>query len=198
MGTVSSVVFNRALKDIGIFNCMKNLYPLAVAFLVLLVACQQKETSTSSIADVQDPVDLLKELPSSWTMLTEHEGKQVIYQPCDANNTVVEIRNDTLYINWGQEEGFYNITTVKKDEHDNLILSGKSAYEATEERFMITVLDDQKKQARWYVWLNDSASSVFTDSRLADTFETIKQPCRECWGEDVCDQAALADTLNAD
>jgi hypothetical protein len=129
-------------------------------------------------------------------MLTERNGELIVYHPCDANNTVVEIRHDTLYINWGQEEGFYTISSTQK-EQSKIIFSAKPDYAEADEKFTVEFLDAEKKKARWFVWLNDSTSAVFADTRTVAEYKTVKQPCLECWGEDVCDENAKQDSLNS-
>jgi hypothetical protein len=177
---------------------MKNLTtPLCIGLLyTIIISCQPQQKSVSDLtaSAMLKPVTL-KDVSSSWTQLTENDGQLVIYHPCDANNTVVEVREDTLYINWGQEEGFYTITSVKNSSTGKLILSAKSDYGEEEDTFAVEFLDDEKKQARWFVWLNDSTSEIFTDTRLVSQYREVRQPCRECWGKDVCDEAEKADSL---
>lgn len=166
--------------------------------ILLIISCQPQQKTTADLTAAQTySVDSVNDLPKSWTMLTEYNGKQVIYHPCDANNTVVEIRHDTLYINWGQEEGFYNIISITKNAPNKITFLAKGDLEETPDTFHLEFLDNAKKKARLFVWLNDSTSQVFTDTRLVRDYEDIKQPCRECWGRDVCDEAEKSDSIDS-
>jgi hypothetical protein len=158
--------------------------------MIAIAACQQSDKN-----DAEDSqYDTLKhfDFPSSWTMLTQREGKLVVFNPCDANNPVIEIRQDTLYINFGQEEGFYNITSILKNDHDKVILVAKPDFGDNPDKFKVEFLDKERKQARWFIWSNDSTAETFTDTRFVNEYANIKQPCRECWGEDVCAEADTA------
>ncbi|MFZ6014662.1 MAG: hypothetical protein ACOYXT_30255 [Bacteroidota bacterium] len=168
---------------------------LSLVVALTLISCRQQEQTTASDLASKTAIDsvTLADLAPSWIQLTEKDGKQVIYLPCDANNTEIGIRHDTLYINWGQEEEFYNILSL--DQHSTrLALKVNPDYDENEIRnFRFEFLDEDKKKARWYLW-QDSTSAVFIDSRIKDQYQEIKQPCLECWGEDVCDEAAKRDS----
>src|SRR5688572_19167505 len=96
---------------------------LAILFLTvcfLLFSCRTKDKPADDIGTPEVERALL-ENPSSWIKLTEKDGKQVIYQPCDANNTEIRIAKDTLYINWGQEEEFFSIVSFEEAGDKTLV-----------------------------------------------------------------------------
>jgi hypothetical protein len=168
------------MKDLSTF--------VFLGLIAALIACQPQKQTSDLTGNVGQPVPLYTDdLPSTWTMLSDQNGEMIIFHPCDANNTMVEIRYDTLYINWGQEEGFYKITSLWRDQ-DKIFFNAKSDYGEQEDQFSVEFLDAERKKARWFVWLNDSTSAVFADARTAADYKTVKQPCLECWGEDVCNE----------
>jgi hypothetical protein len=170
----------------------KQIPTLFLSLITLFFSCHEHQRSLSN--DRVDPI--LKEIPSSWTMLTEYNGQLVIFYPCDANNPVVDFRHDTLHINWGLEEGFYHITSVAKPSPGQLTLTGETDLGETKENFYATFLDNEKKLSRWYVWLDDTTSAVFTDSRFDNQYKIVKQPCTECWGYDVCNEVEEQDSVH--
>jgi hypothetical protein len=166
---------------------------LYLGLIALFISCH--EQNVSHVNAVSDKI--LKEIPSSWTMLTEYNGQLVIFHPCDANNALVEIHDDTLHINWGLEEGFYRIKSITKPSNGKIAMTGETDIGENEERFSVTFLDAEKKLSRWHVWLDDTTSAIFTDSRFKDDFKEVKQPCSECWGYDVCNEAEGKDSSRA-
>lgn len=164
---------------------MKKLIPtLCLSFVAALLSCHEQSVPlTDGVSN-----KILSEIPSSWIMLTDYDGQLVIFHPCDANNATVDIRNDTLHVNWGLEEGFYHITSIAKPSGQKIRLTAETDSGETEEIFSATFLDTEKKLSRWYVWLDDTTSAIFTDSRYKGQYKEVKQPCTECWGYDVCNE----------
>lgn len=162
---------------------MKKTIPaLYLGLMTILISCHEQNVPVAN--DVSDK--LLVEIPTSWVMLTEYKGQLVVFHPCDANNAAVEIQHDTLHINWGLEEGFYRIKSITRPSTNKITMTAETYPEEGEESFTVDFLDNEKKLSRWYVWLDDTTSAVFTDSRFKDQFKEVKQPCSECWGDDVC------------
>ncbi len=153
------------------------------------MACQIKPS-----VDPLSSVTNQKKFSGAWVMLTEREGQLVRFHPCDATNPQVILKEDSIYIHWGQDEASYKLTS-SKPFHDKLLLTGKDDLYQTEEKFFAEYINPEKKLVRWYVWLNDTTSAIFTDNRNANHYPHIAQPCAECWGNDLCDEVTPSDSL---
>lgn len=127
-------------------------------------------------------------------MLTERNGQLVRFAPCDSSTPEVVLKKDSLQVNWGQEEVLYKLTSVKPFR-DKLLLTAKDELYQKEETFIVEYVNNDKRLVRWYVWLNDTTSAIFTDAMFASRYPLVKQPCTECWGHYLCDEFTDSLTL---
>lgn len=164
------------------------LWSVFTVFLFLM-SCQVKPSVDQLSFAITE-----KKFRSSWIMLTERNGELVRFAPCDASTPEVVLKKDSLQINWGQEEALYKLLSVKPFR-DKLLLTAKNEPYETEETFIVEYVNDEKRLVRWYVWLNDTTSAIFTDAMFANRYPLVKQPCAECWGYYLCDDGQFADSL---
>src|SRR5688572_8142180 len=104
---------------------MKDLYNLILpVMIVAMIACQPQKATSELTGNAHSPDSVsADDFPSSWTKLTDQNGKLVIFHPCDANNVMVEVRHDTLYLNWGEEEAFYMITSMRREQNKIILMA---------------------------------------------------------------------------
>jgi hypothetical protein len=55
------------------------------------------------------------ELTGTWLEVSQHQGKPVILEPCDAGVRSVQLKGDLLVVGWGQEATEYTVRSVEGD-----------------------------------------------------------------------------------
>lgn len=88
---------------------LSSLAVLGLASLALSLACAS--------ADITTPLGtgpLTREaLEGTWLETTQHEGKNVILEPCDASVRQVTLEGDRLAVAWGQDASEYTVKEVR-------------------------------------------------------------------------------------
>jgi hypothetical protein len=161
---------------------------LRIICLIICMSCRQQQPVATDVPEALVAKPLSLAIPSTWIKLTEHGGKSVIFYPCDADNIRVELRPDTLIIGWGQDAEQFFIESIDRVEVNQLSIKARSEYEDEPHEFTVELLDDKNSQARWHIWDDASSSELFTEEKVAVQYKEVKQPCRECWEDEQCDE----------
>lgn len=157
-----------------------------ITFVVVtaLVSCSDKHPQTKPLN--------LEMIPKNWIGLTEQEGKKIIYQPCDSQNSEVKlIKNDSSYtilLIGGQDDFLFDIV---KYELIGDSIKFKTTWEKSDiqQNFSFVWVQKEKGIGRWKTTFPNGfvLDTEFVEDAHRKSFETIVQPCVECWG-DECDE----------
>jgi hypothetical protein len=69
-------------------------------------ACTPKPAAEFENSDneaVTEQASASQDLQGEWHMITEVDGEWVLYYPCDADNTFIQLKADSIVIGWGQD-----------------------------------------------------------------------------------------------
>jgi hypothetical protein len=154
----------------------------SVFFIVLLAACTQPKSNEEAESVEQTNSGFsLTDLEGEWHMVTREEGEWILFYACDADNTTVTIKGDSIVIGWGQD------ATAGKIESwsvagDKLSLVVNDTYETSV--YQVQPAEDGLMQ--WHLWDDSEGQSLFVHEPDKNKYRIVKQPCKECW--DDCDE----------
>jgi hypothetical protein len=114
-------------------------------------------------------------------MITEVDGEWVLYYPCDADNTFIQLKADSIVIGWGQDATAGKIENRAVDG-DKLTLAVNDSYAVNTYQLRI----DQAGYTEWWLWEDAEAPSRFIHASQKSLYKEVKQPCKECWED--CDE----------
>jgi hypothetical protein len=156
---------------------------IPVFLCFVLAGCSSGSNSTTGHVDGTDSLEIqstsdftLASLSGEWHMLTQQNGDWVLYYPCDADNTFVRVKGDSIIIGWGQDATLGKIESWTA-VNDELSLVVNDSYASTTYRVQQT----EDGLTQWWLWEDAEGPSYFTHIREKDSFPIIKQPCKECW-----------------
>jgi len=164
------------MKTIGWLNLL--------AFIVLMSACTPKpavEFENSDNEVVTEQASASQDLQGEWHMITEVDGEWVLYYPCDADNTFIQLKADSIVIGWGQDATAGKIENRAVDG-DKLTLAVNDSYAVNTYQVKI----DQAGYTEWWLWEDAEAPSRFIHASQKSLYKEVKQPCKECWED--CDE----------
>jgi hypothetical protein len=151
---------------------------------IILVGCSTNSNSVTEEADVTNVTEIqpdsdftLASLAGEWHMVTLEDNNWVLFYPCDADNTFVQIKGDSIVIGWGQDATAGKIESWSLNNIDELSLVVNDSYATNTYRVQQT--DDGLTQ--WWLWEDAEGPSYFIPSSEKSNYPTIKQPCKECW-----------------
>jgi len=157
---------------------------LALIFLWILVGCSTGSNPVTEEADVANATEIqsgsdftLASLTGEWHMVSLQDNNWVLFYPCDADNTFVQIKGDSIVIGWGQDTTAGIIESWSLTNTDELSLVVNDTYATTTYRVQQT--DDGLTQ--WWLWEDAEGPSYFIPASEKSNYATIKQPCKECW-----------------
>ncbi len=156
----------------------------SVFLIALLAACAQ--TSSNEETDSTEKTDSnfsLKDLAGEWHMVTQEEGEWILFYACDADNTTVTIKGDSIVIGWGQDATGGKIESWSL-ENDKLSLVVNDSYETNV--YQVQQAEDGLMQ--WWLWDDSEGQSLFVHDRDKNKYRVVKQPCKECWED--CDESS--------
>jgi hypothetical protein len=157
---------------------------IALLFFCILAGCSTNSNSVTEKADVSHSVETtpysdftLASLAGEWHMVTLQDNNWVLFYPCDADNTFVQVKGDSIVIGWGQDATAGKIESWSRSNIDELSLVVNDSYATSTYRVQQT--DDGLTQ--WWLWEDAEGPSYFIPSSEKSNYPTIKQPCKECW-----------------
>jgi hypothetical protein len=157
---------------------------LVISLFICLIAsaCNPKTTETTTEQADSKPANLsANELEGEWHMITEVDGEWVLYYPCDADNTFIQLKGDSIVIGWGQDATAGKIENRAVDG-DKLTLAVNDSYAVNTYQLRI----DQAGYTEWWLWEDAEAPSRFIHASQKSIYKEVKQPCKECWED--CDE----------
>lgn len=137
----------------------------------------------------QDFTILLKELPKSYIQLTEKDGKQIIFNPCDAANGAITIQAKSniyeLVLMEGHEATLMKIISVEK-KIDTYYFDVEVYDKLHQKGVSLKPLGNNFKTALWTINVfGNETNDTYVVADFKDEYPIIDQPCSECW--DDCD-----------
>jgi hypothetical protein len=157
---------------------------IALLFFCILAGCSNNSNSVTEKADVSHSAETtsdshftLASLAGEWHMVTLQDNNWVLFYPCDADNTFVQVKGDSIVIGWGQDATAGKIESWSRSNIDELSLVVNDSYATSTYRVQQT--DDGLTQ--WWLWEDAEGPSYFIPAAEKSNYPTIKQPCKECW-----------------
>ncbi len=160
---------------------------IIILFLLSLIlfSCSSRSSESNEPLDlVEDPATTnfsLTDLQGEWHMVTQEEGEWVLFYACDADNTTVTIKGDSIIIGWGQDATAGKIESWSA-ENEKLSLVVNDSYETNV--YQVQPAEDGLMQ--WLLWDDSEGQSLFVHDRDKNKYRVVKQPCKECWED--CDE----------
>ncbi|MBL7873064.1 MAG: hypothetical protein JNM78_15715 [Cyclobacteriaceae bacterium] len=161
---------------------MRNL--IFYLFGIIMLSCSTRSNENNGEPDSVEasPGNFsLKDLMGEWHMVTQEEGEWVLFYACDADNTTVTIKGDSIVIGWGQDATAGKIESWSV-ENDKLSLVVNDSYETNV--YQVQKAEDGLMQ--WWLWDDSEGQSLFVHERYKNKYRVVKQPCKECWED--CDE----------
>lgn len=165
---------------------MKRFPFLSVGFLALTLACTTRTVEnsveqageTSTVEEGLQP----KALQGEWHMITEVDGEWVLFYPCDADNTFIQLKADSIIIGWGQD------ATAGKIE--NWSTNGNTITLAVNDSYAVNTyqVSAGKDYTEWWLWEDADGPSRFIHASQKSNYKEVRQPCKECWEDCEEDQ----------
>lgn len=182
---------------------MKIMFLLS-AVLTMLMGCSNLDSDNNVDTDVKDNIktqvetrqdlsSIIKELPTDWVKLTDKDGKLVIYNSCDAGNLLMSVTKKgnkfNLLLHGTQEDDEYEIIDSRQSK-DTILLETKGWAGNNKQTFKMLWINKQNGTCRWITTYpgDYTSNEIFVSKDKAIKYETIVQPCVECWG-DECHEA---------
>lgn len=158
-----------------------------IALVILAIACTSR--TTESTGDTEQKATDKKEqfssaeLQGEWHMITEYEGEWVLFYPCDADNTFIQVKGDSIIIGWGQDATAGIIEGYTSNEPGNEItLTVNDSYAVNNYRVERT----ENGNTAWWLWEDSERPSQFINALDKPSYKEVRQPCKECWED--CDE----------
>jgi hypothetical protein len=152
-------------------------------FCFILAGCSSGSNSMTEQVMVPDSIATqassdftLANLAGEWHMVTLQENNWVLYYPCDADNTFVQVKGDSIIIGWGQDATLGKIESWSI-AHDELSLVVNDSYQTS----IYRVQQTEDGLTQWWLWEDAEGPSYFIPASEKSNYPTIKQPCKECW-----------------
>lgn len=163
---------------------MKPSFFLLTGFLLLAFACG-KPAETAIEQDQKIPLvekTQPETLQGEWHMITEVDGEWVLFYPCDADNTFIQLKADSIIIGWGQDATAGKIENWTADE-SGLTLAVNDSYAVNTYK-----VSAGNGYTEWWLWEDAEKPSRFIHAREKAHYKVVRQPCKECWEDCEEDQ----------
>lgn len=183
-------------------------------FLFVLFSCKQEghkaTLNEDSVVESDTIINLIEEaqpeikeetlekqdwelgpLSMHYLMLTEMEGEEVIFNPCDASNG--EVRIDLkegvlqIFLIEGHEVTPFTVKAIHKSE--TRIDFDVEVYDKFYEKglFVKGLTADFGRTAWGAAAFGGVTERIYIKNENKSDYKVIDQPCRECWGEQECE-----------
>lgn len=107
----------------------------------------------------------------------------VIFNPCDAANRTLLIKQDSVFDNQGQEQVSVKILSAQHNDTSWVLRTSLADY-------ILLYYNEATGIAKWkikYKAVKYPVKILFIQKEKSNLFKVINQPCKECWGSD-CDE----------
>lgn len=161
-------------------------YSFLFLFTALFFSCKE------SNEEIKQKSFDINTLPKNWVKLTEKNKKFIVFNSCDSGNLLLNIskkgNNFEILLHGQQEDSSFKILETKQLK-DTVFITTISIDSNKKQSFKFFWTKKQQGVGRWITKFPNGFISDFTfvTNEKQNNFETIDQPCRECWG-DECDE----------
>lgn len=163
-------------------------------FAFLLMSCSKSEQSavdktdstTSSIvteaAEPKTKEEIYDAIPKEWTMLTEKDGKQIIYLPCDyQNEKIILSKEQSVYklLHEIAQDGYYFIIENIENKDGKYVFTLREEFSDDKAKKVFYTLEiKDKNQAIWNVFDDEGKfhNITTTDSKFETNYKTVEEP----------------------
>lgn len=153
-----------------------------VLFIFIMAACTQPAKVETDLNEETPKANFaLGDLEGEWHMVTQEEGEWILFYACDADNTTVTIKGDSIVIGWGQDATAGKIESWSVED-DKLSLVVNDSYETN----VYYAQPAEDGLIQWHLWDDSEGQSLFVHARDKSKYRVVKQPCKECWED--CDE----------
>ncbi len=157
-----------------------------VAVLLFATACTMRTSENTVVAEQPQQENLTfspASLQGEWHMISEQDGEWVLFYPCDADNTFIQVKGDSIIIGWGQDATAGVIEDYTSNETGNEItLAVNDSYAVNYYRVERT----ENGKIAWWLWEDAERPSQFINAFDKPSYKEVRQPCKECWED--CDE----------
>lgn len=163
---------------------MKKIFLLLI--ITILSSCKE------SNEEIKQKSFDINTLPKDWVKLTKKNKKFIVFNSCDSGNLLLNIskkgNNFEILLHGQQEDASFKILETKQLK-DTVFITTKSIDSNKKQSFKFFWTNKQKGVGRWITKFPNGFVSdfIFVTNDKQNNFETMNQPCRECWG-DECDE----------
>jgi hypothetical protein len=174
-----------------IVSDMKSNIVFVLIFLGVL-SCQDSNTTDISKLDTSDKIEIsFDKIENSWTEIENRDGKWVVFEPCDdaiftINFSKKEGKN-YLNIGWGQEQEDAFINNIFITSDSTIVINARDTSNSYDINLTYKVMADKSK---WHIIYPDKTidhEKYLTNSKNLGKFAKVRQPCKECWDDEICD-----------
>jgi hypothetical protein len=160
-----------------------------IIFLLIVAMCctpksNEPNAESLEIAETENAFEP-EDLQGEWHMITEIDGEWVLFYPCDADNTFIQIKGDSIIIGWGQDATGGKIENWTADG-DKLTLAVNDSYAVS--TYPVSAGPDYTE---WWLWEDAEKPSRFINAINKSQYKEVRQPCKECWED--CEEELSVD-----
>lgn len=172
--------------------------------IILNYSCEnsQDEEIIDDISEYPDSVqadfisipEFLTDFSNKWTQLLYTDTAYILFHPCDARISTIEIVNKSgkyyIILNWDFDSTIHLINYIIKKENKYFINSDFGEYHFD---FTVTFFDKNQNHALWeWSWKtafngsDQTFSKVFAPDNALNEYSQYTQPCIECYEIQNC------------
>jgi len=162
-----------------------------ILYILLLTILGCTNSNSKKECNIKNTIDYsIKQFPNKWEKLTKIDSEYVIFKPCDEANSNFSLYQENKIWILAHEQGHetYFDTLIKIVERNNdFTLYLKPEYGKGIKQIFITSY--KNNVAHWKCdFETDKFDEYCVSSKGISQYKTIKQPCRECWDEHICNE----------
>jgi len=131
----------------------------------------------------------LNDFPKEWINLTNSSKGYIIYNDCEMGNLKISINNLNgkyqLLLHGTQEDDDFDILEVQQSNDTIKLNALRKGFNQTQ-IFSFIWIDKQKNIGKWVTTYSENENVVnyiVTESRFQKNYESVEQPCVECWNQ---------------
>lgn len=136
----------------------------------------------------------LNTLPKDWIELTKTDSGLVVYNSCDAGNSIISIKkkekNIEILMHGRQEDYLFSVLKSYRI-NDTVVVEAKWKDTEKIEVFKFLWINKEKMLGKWYLFNKEETTFIAYEKQ--SNYPHIEQPCIECWGEE-CNEIKRIDS----
>lgn len=120
--------------------------------------------------------------PKQWVKLSNHNNEMLIYNSCDAGNSLISIDTNKFLLHGTQDDFEFLIIEILKTKDDTILFKVESE-DKRPLMFQFYLTDKEKEIGIWKINFSNgfSNSEYYVSKEKSSFFKTINQACSECW-----------------